>query len=32
MNNGARKKVLDSLFNRALITPLGDEWFVAAEG
>ena len=32
IKGGARKKVLDSLFNRALITPLGDEWFVAAEG
>lgn len=32
IKGGARKKVLDSLCNRALITPLGDEWFVAAEG
>ena len=32
IKGGARKKVLDSLFNRALITPLGEEWFVAAEG
>ena len=32
IKGGARKKVLDSLFNRALITPLGDDWFVAAEG
>ena len=32
IKGGARKKVLDSLFNRALITPLGDDWMVAAEG
>ena len=32
IKGGARKKVLDSLFKRALITPLGDDWFVAAEG
>ena len=32
IKGGARKKVLDSLFNRALITPLGEVWFVAAEG
>lgn len=32
IKGGARKKVLDSMFNRALITPLGDDWFVAAEG
>jgi lambda repressor-like predicted transcriptional regulator len=32
IKGGARKKVLDGLFNRALITPLGDDWFVAAEG
>lgn len=31
IKGGARKKVLDSLFNRAFITPLGDDWFVAAE-
>lgn len=31
IKGGARKKVLDSMFNRALITPLGDDWFVAAE-
>lgn len=32
VNGGARKKVIDGLFNRALITPSGDEWIVAAEG
>ena len=32
IKGGARKKVLDSLFNRALITPSGTDWFVAAEG
>lgn len=32
IKGGARKKVLDGLFNRALITPLGADWFVAAEG
>lgn len=32
INGGARKKVLHALFDRALITPLGDDWFVAAEG
>ena len=32
INGGARKKVLDSLFQRALITPFGGDWFVAAEG
>ena len=32
IKGGARKKVLDSLFNRALITRLGDDCFVAAEG
>jgi len=32
VKGGARKKVLDSLFNRALITPSDDDWFVAAEG
>ena len=31
IKGGARKKVLDSMFNRALITPLGNDWFVAAE-
>ncbi|NDP39277.1 MAG: DUF3489 domain-containing protein [Rhodoferax sp.] len=32
VKGGARKKVLDGLFNRALITPSGDDWVVAAEG
>lgn len=32
IKGGARKKVLDGLFNRALITSDGTHWFVAAEG
>jgi hypothetical protein len=32
IKGGARKKVLDGLFNRALITTDGSVWFVAAEG
>lgn len=32
IKGGARKKVLDGLFNRALITTNGTNWFVAAEG
>lgn len=32
IKGGARKKVLDGLFNRALITTIGPDWFVAAEG
>lgn len=32
IKGGARKKVLDGLFNRALITSDGTLWFVAAEG
>ena len=32
LKGGARKKVLDSLFNRALIMTDGTHWFVAAEG
>ena len=32
VKGGARKKVLDGLFNRALITPLHDGWFISAEG
>jgi hypothetical protein len=32
IKGGARKKVLGSLFNRALITPDGQGWRVAAEG
>ena len=32
IKGGARKKVLDGMFNRALITPMDDDWFIAAEG
>ena len=32
LKGGARKKVLDGLFNRALITTDGSDWFVTAEG
>jgi Protein of unknown function (DUF3489) len=32
IKGGARKKVLDGLFNRALITSDGTHWLVAAEG
>ena len=32
IKGGARAKVLEGLFKRALITPYGDEWIVAAEG
>jgi hypothetical protein len=32
LKGGARKKVIDGLFNRALITYDGTDWFVAAEG
>jgi hypothetical protein len=32
VKGGARKKVIDSLFKRALITTDGTDWFVAAEG
>ena len=32
IKGGARKKVLDGLFNRALITSKGNDWFVTAEG
>ncbi|WP_414613058.1 DUF3489 domain-containing protein [Stenotrophomonas pavanii] len=32
IKGSARKKVLDGLFNRALITTDGTDWFVAAEG
>ena len=32
IKGGARKKVLDCMFNRALITPDGEGWCVAAEG
>jgi hypothetical protein len=32
IKGGARKKVIEGLFKRALITPSGDDWFVAADG
>ena len=32
IKGGARQKVLDGLFNRALITPDGEGWCVATEG
>lgn len=32
VKGGARKKVLGGLFNRALITTDGTDWFVAAQG
>ena len=32
IKGGARKKVLDGLFNRALISTDGTDWLVAAEG
>src|SRR5579885_1101475 len=32
IKGGARKKVLEGMFNRALITPDGDGWCIAAEG
>ena len=32
IKGGARKKVLDGMFNRALITPLNGDWFITAEG
>ncbi|MDD4945152.1 MAG: DUF3489 domain-containing protein [Rhodoferax sp.] len=32
VKGGARQKVLQGLFNRALITPLGSDLYVAAEG
>jgi hypothetical protein len=32
IKGGARKRVLDGLFNRALITTDGTDWFIAAEG
>ena len=32
IKGGARTKVMSSLFKHALITPLGDDWFVTAEG
>ena len=32
IKGGARKKVIDGLFNRSLITTDGKDWFVATEG
>jgi hypothetical protein len=32
IKGGARAKVLEGMFKRALITPYGDDWIVAAEG
>jgi hypothetical protein len=32
IKGGARQKVLESLFNRALITQSASDWFIAAEG
>lgn len=32
VRGGAQKKVLKGLFDRALVTPSGTDWFVAAEG
>jgi Protein of unknown function (DUF3489) len=32
IKGGARQKVLDSLFNRALITKSASDWLIAAEG
>ena len=32
IKGGARQKVIQGLLNRALITGLGDDWFIAAEG
>ena len=32
IKGGARQKVLQGLFNRALVTPNGENWLVAAEG
>ena len=32
IKGGARKKVLDGLSNRALITNTGTDWFIAAKG
>ena len=32
IKGGARAKVLEGLFKRALITPDGDDWVIAAEG
>jgi hypothetical protein len=32
VQGGAKKKVINGLFNRALIEPLGSDWFVADQG
>ena len=32
IKGGAKKKVIDSLFNRALITTDGTNWFITGEG
>jgi len=32
IKGGARQKVLDGMFSRALITTDGTDWFIAAEG
>jgi hypothetical protein len=32
IKGGARQKVIDGLFNRALITKSASDWFIAAEG
>lgn len=32
LKGGARKKVLDSLLKRDLITALGEQWFISAQG
>lgn len=32
IKGGARKKMLEGMFNRALITPTGEDWCVTAEG
>ncbi len=32
IKGGACKKVIDGMFNRALITPMNDDWFITAEG
>jgi hypothetical protein len=32
IKGGARQKVLQGLFNRALVTPNGENWLIAAEG
>ena len=32
VKGGARQKVLEGLIHRALITQIGDDWFIAAQG